>query len=113
MRTDNQIDHILISRNCRISLLDVRNQKGPDIASDHQLLVGDLTLKLTRAKKPGICHRTKFNIENLKTLSRLRNLKQNLRGGINQQNNDIAWEDVNGLITQTAQSTLGTKLGWE
>ncbi|XP_055622191.1 craniofacial development protein 2-like [Toxorhynchites rutilus septentrionalis] len=38
-RTENQIDHICISRKWRRSLLDVRNKRSADIASDHHLVI--------------------------------------------------------------------------
>lgn len=34
-RTENQIDHFMICRKWRHSLLDVRNKRGADVHSDH------------------------------------------------------------------------------
>ncbi len=54
-KTKNQIDHITVSRKRR-SLMDVRAKLGADAASDHQLVVAILKLKLKsyrdRADKP-------------------------------------------------------------
>ena len=44
--TENQIDHICICKKFRRTLLDVRVKRGADVASDHQLVVGRLRLKL-------------------------------------------------------------------
>ncbi|XP_059158094.1 craniofacial development protein 2-like [Physella acuta] len=55
-KTKNQIDHITVSRKWRRSLMDVRAKRGADAASDHQLVVAILKLKLKsyrdRADKP-------------------------------------------------------------
>ena len=37
-QTKNQIDHVMISRQHRTSLLDTRVQRGADVASDHYLV---------------------------------------------------------------------------
>ena len=43
--TQNQIDHICVSRKWRSSLLDVRNRRGADIDSDHELITGDINTR--------------------------------------------------------------------
>ncbi|XP_047106668.1 craniofacial development protein 2-like [Schistocerca piceifrons] len=52
--TKNQIDHIVISRKFRHSLLDVRNRRGADVGSDHQLVLVEFRLKI-------VANRTKLN----------------------------------------------------
>ena len=47
----SQIDHILIKGKRRSSLQDVRAYRGADVASDHNLLVAVLSLKLRRARR--------------------------------------------------------------
>ena len=37
-KTKNQIDHVLVSRQHRSSVMDTRAMRGADIASDHQLV---------------------------------------------------------------------------
>ena len=44
--TENQIDHVAISRRHRRSLLDVRVKRGADAGSDHHLLIANIQLKL-------------------------------------------------------------------
>ncbi|XP_065170250.1 craniofacial development protein 2-like [Atheta coriaria] len=65
-KTHNQIDHITISRKWRSSLLDVRNKRGADVASDHHLIVGTLRIKLAVPKQPADMKRIKLNIEKLR-----------------------------------------------
>jgi hypothetical protein len=49
--TENQIDHIAISKRFRRSLLDVRNKRGADIGSDHHLMIANFRFKILAAKK--------------------------------------------------------------
>lgn len=50
--TENQTDHITVSRRFRKSL-DVRNKRGADIGSDHHSIVSQFRIKIkqTREKK--------------------------------------------------------------
>ena len=47
----NQIDHVMIGRKRKKSLLDVRTYRGADIGSDHQLVLAKIKLKLKVKKK--------------------------------------------------------------
>ena len=49
--TKSQVDHIPINGKWRTSLQDVRAYRGADVASDHNLLVAVLSLKLRRARR--------------------------------------------------------------
>jgi hypothetical protein len=49
-KTQNQIDHIAVSRKWRTSLLDVRNKRGADINSDHNLIVPSFEIKIKAIK---------------------------------------------------------------
>ena len=51
LKTENQIDHIAITRKRRNVLLDVRVKRGADNDSDHHLLVGEIRMKLAVKKK--------------------------------------------------------------
>jgi len=44
-KTVNQIDHILILRRMRTSLLDVRAMRGANVGSDHNLLRGRIKIQ--------------------------------------------------------------------
>lgn len=50
-RTKNQIDHIAISGKFRKSITDARTYRGADAATDHNLVVCKLKLKLSKVKK--------------------------------------------------------------
>ncbi len=57
-RTRNQIDHILVSRRHRTSVRDIRAMRGADIASDHQLVLTRIKLKLKRKQLSKTTRRT-------------------------------------------------------
>ncbi|CAC5368115.1 unnamed protein product [Mytilus coruscus] len=50
MNTENQIDHVCISKKFRRSLQDVRVKRGADASSDHHLIVAIVKLKLKKHK---------------------------------------------------------------
>ena len=49
--THNQIDHVLINRKWRKSLLDVRAFRGADLGSDQELVIAKIQLKLAAQGK--------------------------------------------------------------
>ena len=63
--TENQIDHICISRMFRRSLLDVRNKRSADIASDHHLLIGEVRLRVARVQRREERQGRRFNTRRL------------------------------------------------
>ena len=52
-RDHNQIDHIIVNRRYKRSLLNTRAMKGVDANSDYQLVLSRVKLKLCRAKREG------------------------------------------------------------
>ncbi|RUS69107.1 hypothetical protein EGW08_023132 [Elysia chlorotica] len=65
-RTQNQINHITIGRKWRRSLQDVRAKRGADAASDHQLVIAVLKLKLKAYRDQANRPAHKFNVQYLK-----------------------------------------------
>ena len=63
--TENQIDHICISRRFRRSCLDVRVMRGADVPSDHHLVRATVKLRLKRFTNLGHSQ-TKYNVELLR-----------------------------------------------
>nr|CAI5849927.1 unnamed protein product [Callosobruchus analis] len=49
--TENQIDHIMISKKWENCLLDVHNKRSADVGSDHHLLIAEMGMKLKRKNK--------------------------------------------------------------
>ncbi|KAK2721857.1 hypothetical protein QYM36_003986 [Artemia franciscana] len=49
--TRNQIDHCLVSRKWRTSLMDVRSHRGADVGSDHNQTIAKFKVKLKKNVK--------------------------------------------------------------
>ena len=61
-RTENQIDHICISRKFRRSWRDVRVLRGADVSSDHHLVVTAVRLRLKKYTDANSNTRTRYNV---------------------------------------------------
>lgn len=113
-KTENQIDHLIIDRKWRRSLLDVRNRRGADIASDHHLLTGVIRFKLAAARKntPN-ANRQRFDLLKLKNPFTLKQYNQKLNESISQLNQsptkNLSWKKVGDTILNTAKSVIGFK----
>lgn len=107
-KTHNQIDHITISRKWRSSLLDVRNKRGADVASDHHLIVGTLRIKLAVPKQPADMKRIKLNIEKLRIPQIAKSFKEKMQETINQKSAQ-KWENMADNIIEVAKTTIGVK----
>jgi len=62
-RICNQMDHVLINRKFRTSVLDPRAIRSADIASDHHLVCTKLKLKLKAAPKRRGIRRTRYDTQ--------------------------------------------------
>ena len=112
--TENQIDHLCISKKFRRSLQDVRVRRGADAASDHHLLTARLKLKLKRTDRQ-TTGRAKYNVNLLKeqttqaafTVS-LQNRFQVLQELITEDTDahDL-WKRTKDTFTETCQEVLG------
>jgi endonuclease/exonuclease/phosphatase family metal-dependent hydrolase len=51
--TENQTDHITVSRRFRKSIEDMRNKRGADIGSDHHSIVAHFRIKTKQTRKNG------------------------------------------------------------
>ena len=113
-RTENQIDHLCISRKFRRTLLDVRVRRGADASSDHHLLVGKLQLKLKRSVR-GTVSRVKYDTNLLKDplISQqfsitIRNKYQILQDMQDHEDPiDESWEKLKKVWKETSEETFG------
>ena len=64
--TENQIDHIYISRRFRKSLLDVRSRRGADAASGHHLVTGKFRFMLKTFNTEALKTSHRYNVELLR-----------------------------------------------
>ena len=66
-RTRNQIDHIAVNGIFKRSVQDTRAFRGADVGSDHNLVVGNIRLKLSRVvRKQGETTARKYELSKLK-----------------------------------------------
>ena len=66
-RTRNQIDHIAVNGIFKGSMQDVRAFRGADVGSDHNLVVGNIRLKLSGVvKKKGETTTRRYELSKLK-----------------------------------------------
>ncbi|XP_052097284.1 craniofacial development protein 2-like [Mytilus californianus] len=113
-KVKNQIDHILINKKWRSSLLDVKVKRGSDVYSDHHLVIGKIRLKARKNKcktpskiidfgklqQPEI-HQT-FNIE-------LRNRFEVLQLEENEIDINSKWQHMSEIYLKTSEDILGYK----
>ena len=112
--TKNQIDPKAISKRWRSSLQDVRNKKGAGIASDHQLFVAKIQLKLLSTKRP-VAKSGKFNVKLLKDPKVLQDYQISLQNkfrvlqNLNDSDTDVntAWELTRDSIIKSCENTVG------
>ncbi|XP_071150111.1 craniofacial development protein 2-like [Mytilus edulis] len=64
-KTENQIDHYLVTRQHSTSILDTRSMKGADIGSNHELLKCKLRIKLKKYKIVTVTSRKRFDTTTL------------------------------------------------
>ena len=114
-QTKNQIDHICINKRFRHSLLDVRALRGADAATDHELLLGKIQLKLKRmpSKKSA---RIKFNTKKLSNSNNLEEFKLELRNRFDtlqtmqeseNENINETWQTFKEVYLETSKTVLG------
>lgn len=103
-RTRNQIDHITISGTWRRSLIDVRNCRGADTASDHHLITATLSLKLSTGNRKTCVARKKFNLERLKL-----NLIKISTKNISESQTPKNWDTVNPRPSRPQLRTFNKK----
>ncbi|XP_073817488.1 uncharacterized protein [Musca autumnalis] len=106
--TENQIDHILISRKWRGSLLDVRTKRGADVGSDHHLLIATVRLKIASIKNDDK-HSRKFDIERLKIREVATAFANPLRDALNNIPAEYrtSWSTVRDLYLTSAKNNIG------
>ena len=113
--TENQIDHICISRKFRRSLMDCRVKRGADAASDHHLLTAKIKLKLKRTPREQT-DSTKYNVNSLKDETTktafkltLSNRFQTLQEMLTEDDMDVhtLWEKTKEAVQETCRKELG------
>ena len=113
--TENQIDHLCISRKFRRSLEDVRVLRGADVASDHHLVFGKFKLKLRRYAKVNSGSRLKYQVSLLKDPVKKNEFKLELKNRFEAlQDLDLCetenhWGKIKDVLTSSCREVLGPK----
>ena len=114
-KTENQIDHITIGRKWRRSLHDVRARRGADAASDHQLVVAVLQIKLKTYRDGASRPSFKYNVQNLKDKVKMEEFNVELRNkfsaleGLAEETVEGHWQGVANTWNTTCNNILGKK----
>ena len=111
--TENQIDHICISRKLRRSLQDVRVFRGADIGSDHHLVIATFQLKLKRYSRNPTTKRFKFQI-NLLQGNKITDFGITLKNRFQplehlDEDMEAYWSQVKDSFIPTCKEVLGKK----
>ncbi|KAL1401542.1 hypothetical protein pipiens_006527 [Culex pipiens pipiens] len=109
-RTENQIDHICISRKWRRSLLDVRNMRSANIASDHHLVVGEIRLRVARVVRQEEKVGCRFNVQRLSNPEVRRAFVGELQTRaleIPDSTVEEEWQFINDAFAVIGENTLG------
>lgn len=116
--TENQIDHVCISKKFRRSLQDVRVRRGADVASDHHLVVAKLKLKLKRNQIDASDRRVKYNVSLLKDPKTrrefglaLKNKFEVLQELFEEEEDSVLnrWQKVKETLRSACQEVVGPK----
>ncbi|XP_072020278.1 craniofacial development protein 2-like [Amphiura filiformis] len=101
-RTKNQIDHVMVSRQHRISVQDTRAMRGADIYSDHQLLRTKLKIKLKRKQQPKVTRR-KFDTTKLQQTTIRSKFKIELKNRFDvEESVEKKWQHFENAYKETA-----------
>ena len=68
--TENETDHITVSRRFKKSLEDVRNKRGADIGSDNHSIVAQLRIKIKQTRKSRKKTARRYDVANLRKSDR-------------------------------------------
>src|SRR6218665_2395722 len=115
-KTKNMIDFVLVNNRWRSSVTMCRTFTKPDVASDHNLVMAGIRVKLKtiHREKSG----KRFDIERLddnlvrrEYSTLLKSKWEQIKKKKNRGSVEETWEDIRSIYTEVAQQVLGTKKG--
>lgn len=111
--TENQIDHIAISRKFRGCLTNVRNKRGADAGSDHHLIMAEFRMKIMACAQKFAKRGRKFDLGKLREDRNRDDFRLQLQNRFEAlqmtPNVDIAWGEIQEIFTKTSKEVLGFK----
>ncbi|XP_055613261.1 uncharacterized protein LOC129759764 [Uranotaenia lowii] len=114
-RTENQIDHICISRKWRRRFLDVRNKRSADIVSGHHLVLGEIRLRVARVQRREEKVGCRYDVRRLENLEVKRAYVEQLESRASKLPTDGTveeqWCGIKNAFITTSHGTLGKVCG--
>uniref|UniRef100_A0A8D9EGU9 Craniofacial development protein 2 n=1 Tax=Cacopsylla melanoneura TaxID=428564 RepID=A0A8D9EGU9_9HEMI len=114
-QTQNQIDHILMCKKWRSSLLDTRSKTGADCGSDHNLVIAEVRLKIATIKSFYGQRQKFYDVEKLKEKDTARDFNLELRNRFQTLDRETdetvenRWGKLKKIIKDTSEQKLGYK----
>lgn len=110
--TCSQIDHVLVDGRHFSDVVDVRTFRGPNIDSDHYLVVAKIRARLSTVTSSRNRRSMRFNIQRLTVDGVAAEYHQKLNEriaeiNVNENLNNL-WEAVHGAVSTTAREVIGT-----
>ena len=112
-RTENQIDHVAISRKWRHSLQDVRNKRGADVGTDHHLVMARLKFKISVATRRFQRRSRLYDVAKLKKKPTIEAFRIQLKNRFEAldleaiEGVEETWEAVKKTFIETCEDSLG------
>ncbi|XP_058828538.1 craniofacial development protein 2-like [Topomyia yanbarensis] len=110
--TCNQIDHVLVDGRHFSHVLDVRTFRGPNIHSDHYLVVSNIRARLSTVADSRTQRPLRFNIQRFSaegvTDEYRQKLDERIRGINVDDNFNNLWESIHGAVSTAAREVIGT-----
>jgi exonuclease III len=108
-RVRAQLDHIIINQRWKRSLQDCRTYRGADIASDHELLIGDIKMRLARPKRGGQSKRFAVHkLNNPKIREEYEGeVEKHLKVARPEAGVEEDWQIIRDGLVRAAETTLG------
>ena len=112
--TYNQIDHLLIDRQHRGNIVDVRTYRGANVDSDHFLVLAKLRYRISRYYvRKHLRNSTRYDIEKLKDPKIKNEYVEALSAGLTnipeREKNEGGWAPCKEIMTEAAKNTVSEK----
>ena len=114
----NQIDHILVSKRCSSSIIDVKSARGPNCDSDHYMVKAKIIDRLATVQNKIFHKHTKWNTDDLKGETKCQAYQQTLKSKLGKTGSedradiisiDEQWKSIKEAMLETARETIGEK----